>query len=130
VGRSGQMTTPSSPHLEPPARRAVLRPVGHLAIALLAVQAALAAINLSPLIGRYTVDRPFDMNAETTLPSWFSAALLLAIAAVAAAARHYGAWGEISLFFLLLSADEAASLHELPGEKASRFLDIEALPSP
>ena len=100
----------------------------------------LALINLSPLIDRYTFARLFDVNGEATLAAWFSSALLLGAAVLTGLAAldsrlagdsklHRRTWGALSLVFLLLSADEAASLHELAGEKASRFLEIEALPS-
>jgi hypothetical protein len=123
-----------------PGRRALPRGIRRLTGALLAVQALLAAVNLTPLVDRYTVARLVDVNAEATLASWFSATLLLLVAGAAAAVglgeRGLGApvslrrgWAMIAAVFVLLSADEAAALHELAGEKASRFLEIEALPS-
>ena len=104
------------------------------------VAAGLALLNLTPLIDRYTFARLFDLNAEATLATWFSATLLLGIAALAGLGAsdarlagedrtHRRTWVVISLVFVLLAADETASLHELVGEKASRFLDIAALPS-
>ena len=56
-----------------------------LVIGLAAVQALIAAINLSPLIERYAVAEILDLNAEATLPAWLSSSLLFSIAAAAAA---------------------------------------------
>jgi hypothetical protein len=111
-----------------------------LVIALAAVQAVVAAVNLSPLIDRYTVARLLNVNGEANLVAWLSSAVLLAIAggaAVCAAAdrdtggprRLWTGWAAVSAFFVVLSIDEAAALHELVGEKVHRFLDVDALPS-
>ena len=124
--------------------RLATRPGGRLpwvvAGSLVLVQAAVAAINLTPLIDSYTVRTLFDVNGEANLVAWLSSAVLLAIGAgagLAAAAdraaaaprRRWLGWALIGIFFAVLSADEAAGLHELIGEKAHRVLDISALPS-
>jgi hypothetical protein len=103
-------------------------------------QAAVAAVNLSPLIDRYTVAALLDVNGEANLVAWLSSAVLLATAAgaglAAVADRSTGAprrrwlgWALIAAFFVLLSVDETAGLHELVGEKARGLVDSEALPS-
>lgn len=108
--------------------------------ALILAQVVVSAINLSPLIDYYTVARLLDINGEANLVAWLSAAVLLAIAmgaALAAAAdrasgasrRRWRGWAFVSALFTLLSADEAATLHELVGEKAHHYLDVAALPS-
>ncbi len=108
--------------------------------ALILVQLIVSAINLSPLIDHYTVARLLDINGEANLVAWLSAAVLLAVAlgaALAAAAdrasgaprRLWRGWAFVAALFTLLSADEAATLHELVGEKAHRYLDVVALPS-
>ncbi len=121
-------------------RTSPARAVRRLVIALAAVQAVVVAVNLSPLIDRYTVARLIGINSEASLTAWFSSAVLLAIAAAAgfcavadrasgAPRRLWAAWAVIAAFFVLLSIDETATLHELIGEKAHRFLDFGPLPS-
>lgn len=111
-----------------------------VAATLLLLQAGIVAVNLTPLIERYTVSDLLDVNGEANLPSWLSASALLAIAAAAGlaawadrlAARPrplWRGWALIAGLFVLLSADEAAGLHELIGEKVHRIVQIEALPS-
>src|SRR5687768_125896 len=62
----------------------------------------------------------FDMDAEGNVPTWFSVALLLANAGVAAlvagvtpAARGRAYWAGIALLMLAASCDESASIHEM-----------------
>jgi hypothetical protein len=63
-----------------------------------------------------------NLNGEANLPAWFSAALLLAAAAVlaviwrttpagAGSGRRY--WAVLAAVFVFLSADEAAEIHEM-----------------
>lgn len=60
----------------------------------------------------------FDLDADQNVPTWYSASLLLIcavlLAAIAAVASgiHRLYWGGLSVGFLYLSADEAASIHE------------------
>jgi hypothetical protein len=62
----------------------------------------------------------FDFNEEQSVPTWFSAALLLICASllgiIAAAQRREGGpyrwWTTLAFVFLYLSMDEALSLHE------------------
>lgn len=65
--------------------------------------------------------RQFDLDAENSVPAWWSASMLLAasICFYALAARAHAArapvwplWLILSLVFLALSIDEAASFHE------------------
>lgn len=118
-------------------RRSVIWWIG---ASLFTVHVVIAAINLSPLIDSYAVAAVFDMNAENTAATWLSSTLLTVIAALfgfgAWVAHQQGrptrvlaGWMAIAAGFLVLSADETASLHELAGEKAAPILEIEALPS-
>lgn len=104
------------------------------------VQAAVAAVNLSPLIDRYTVAALVDVNGEANLTAWLSSTVLLVTAAGAALAaaadraagtlrRRWLGWALIAALFVLLSADEAACLHELIGEKVHHIFDSDTLPS-
>lgn len=94
-----------------------------------------AVINLTPLIDRDAVGRVLDMNGEANAVSWLSSTLLLGIGVLAGFAAYLsrGAdrarWAIIAAFFMLLSIDETASLHELAGELASRVAEVEPLPS-
>jgi hypothetical protein len=72
----------------------------------------------------------FNLNTEGNVPSWFSA-LLWAFASgltilVGAAKRGEGnlswRWGGLAAVFLLLSLDEASSLHENIGEVLALFI--------
>jgi len=61
----------------------------------------------------------FHVNREANLPTWWSAAMLLAIAGLAAASRLLDlpesrpAWALVALAALYFSLDEAAGIHEL-----------------
>jgi hypothetical protein len=129
----------ASPGLVPETNPAV-RPAAIVVAVLGLLQAAVAAVNLSPLIDRYTVAALLDVDGEANLVAWLSSAVLLATAAgaglAAVADRSAGAtrrrwlgWALIAAFFVLLSVDETAGLHELVGEKAHGLLDSAALPS-
>ena len=117
-----------------------VRPAAVAVAALGLVQAAVAAMNLSPLIDHYTVAALIDVNGEANLIAWLSSAVLLVTAAgaglaavadrAAAAPRHrWFGWALIAALFVVLSVDETAGLHELAGEEAHHLLDSEALPS-
>lgn len=100
-----------------------------IAAAFLACVALIAAINLSPLMGSWTVRTLFDLNGEATVAAWLSSAALLAIAFVActiAVIEHGRAcpgssrqWLAIAALFCALSLDEAAQLHEILGSTFS-----------
>jgi len=76
-----------------------------------------------------------DLNAEATLPAWFSSGLWILAAALAAAiaklrglvgvpfANH---WKGISALFLFLSVDEAAQVHENIGRLLWKYVITEA----
>jgi hypothetical protein len=123
-----------------PKSNPAIRSAAIVVAALGLVQAAVAAINLSPLIDHYTVASLIDVNGEANLTAWLSSAVLLVTAAGAglaavadraagASRRRWLGWALIAAFFVLLSVDETAGLHELIGEEAHRLLDSEALPS-
>ena len=68
-----------------------------------------------------------DMNGEGNIPSWYSSILwayssFLAVACFKAdALRQNWQWGAIAAMFMLLSLDEAASLHENIGAVLDLF---------
>jgi hypothetical protein len=77
----------------------------------------------------------FDVNTEATVPTWYSAGLLLVVAAVCvvlgvvfAAAGRCGAarWGALALVFVAMSLDETVALHERLNSGVSDTLDVEA----
>lgn len=65
----------------------------------------------------------FDLNAEGAAPAWFSSMLWAGAAALAArcglaaaqSRRDTARWMVLAALFLFLSADEAASIHEVVG---------------
>lgn len=66
----------------------------------------------------------FDVNTEATVPTWWSAGLLLAVAAVcavlAAVTKTAGGgrarrWGVLGPTFVAMSLDETVALHERLG---------------
>ncbi|MCD7060467.1 hypothetical protein [Pelagibacterium xiamenense] len=66
--------------------------------------------------------RHFALDTELALPSWYSTTLLLVCAALlyliaratrADGGRDWGRWMMLSVIFLLMSLDEAASFHEV-----------------
>ena len=75
----------------------------------------------------------FDVNTEATVPTWYSATLLLAVAAacavlavVAAAGRRGGQrWGALCLVFVAMSLDETVALHERLDSGVTDTLDVE-----
>lgn len=81
-----------------------------------------------------TVPLLFDVNTEATVPTWYSAGLLLAVAAIAGlvaavsrAATIRGAWRWLLLgaVFVAMSLDESVALHERLGEVVPGTLDID-----
>jgi hypothetical protein len=77
----------------------------------------------------------FDVSTEATVPTWYSAALLLAVAAVCgvlavvATATDDGAgrrWVVLGLVFVAMSLDETVALHERLGSGVADTLDVEA----
>jgi hypothetical protein len=85
----------------------------------------------------YSDDVPllFDVNTEATVPTWYSAALLLAVAGVcgllvvasAATGRVDGRrWAVLGVVFVGMSLDEAVALHERLGSGVTDTLDVGA----
>jgi hypothetical protein len=85
----------------------------------------------------YSDDLPllFDVNTEATLPTWYSAALLLAVAGmcglftvVSAGARRGDGrrWAALAVVFMGMSLDEAVALPERLGSGVTDTLDVEA----
>ncbi|MCB9452937.1 MAG: hypothetical protein H6672_15965 [Anaerolineaceae bacterium] len=69
----------------------------------------------------YQAVQTFNVNQEANIPTWYSALLLLACAAlfgvVAQSRRQYGErdsrhWWGLALIFMYLSLDEVAAIHE------------------
>jgi len=76
-----------------------------------------------------------DLNAEATLPAWFSTGLWLLAAALAAEIAYWRRrvglpfakhWRGIFALFLFLSADEAAQVHENIGRLLWKYVVTEA----
>lgn len=119
-----------------PSSRAMRR----ILVGLATMVGAIVAVNLSPLMGSWSVRRLLDLNGEITVAAWLSSAILLAVAGVAAVIAVYesaldrsrgrrAGWWTMAALFVALSADEAAMLHELTGIIASRRLgEVDALP--
>lgn len=75
----------------------------------------------------------FDLDRELNVPTWYSSTLLLMAALLLGAvavgrraardpfARH---WAGLAIIFMLLSLDEAASLHGLPSQPLRAALDL------
>jgi hypothetical protein len=75
----------------------------------------------------------FDINTEATIPTWYNAALLLAVAVLCglfAALRrldgldHGWRWLVLGSAYALMSLDETVSLHERLGPRAAQALDL------
>jgi len=109
--------------------RAISISAARLARLLAALAAALVAVNVAILLAWYSgtgwvrpgVLRLFYLDAEQNVPSYFSTLLLflpaMALGGVAVLKRREGKrfathWTVLSLTFLFLSMDEAASIHE------------------
>lgn len=111
-------------------------PLAQRALALVAgVSAAIAVVNLTPLLDLPGMDLLFAADGDANVSTWVSSAALLLIAVVAfgiAPARRPDEgrwWRVIGAGFVLLSIDETASLHEIAGQWTSENLfSLEALP--
>jgi hypothetical protein len=78
----------------------------------------------------------FDVNTEATVPTWYSAGLLLAVAAVcgvlavvATVSERGGEgrrWGLLGLVFVVMSLDEGVALHERLDSVVDGPLGVEA----
>ncbi len=85
----------------------------------------IASVALTHALGRESVWRVvylFNLDVEGTIPSWYSSCALLGAAGVLAliaqadrerASRDWRYWAGLAVIFVVLSADEAASIHEL-----------------
>lgn len=78
----------------------------------------------------------FDFEEEQNVPTWYASATLLLcailLAAIAAARRAGGDrfaphWYALAAVFLLMSIDEAATLHEKLGSAVGRLLETEGI---
>ncbi len=100
---------------------ALLRLLGILALALLALHTALAIVHYRVQELPWLLLQLFDLDEENNLPTWFSSFLLLLTAAFlwlcaaqerAEASGGSGHWTALAVGFLLLSIDEVAGVHE------------------
>lgn len=73
----------------------------------------------------------FNLNQETSIPTWFSQSLLLMttvfLIAVSRKVKEYRKhWSTLGVIFLYLSIDEGASMHELTVAPLRQLLNVEA----
>ena len=76
----------------------------------------------------------FDVNTESTVPTWFSVALLLMVSGVAllllvlarstAVHGEWWRWGVLAGLFAAMSLDESAAIHERLGGGVASDLDL------
>ena len=108
-----------------------------IVIGLVSIHAVIGVLNLTPIMRRPWIPRLLDMDREATAVVWLSSATLLAIAALAFVAgwlsptrsRTRRGWWLIGVWFVLLSLDETAGLHDLAGEITQTYFDQEWLTS-
>jgi hypothetical protein len=74
----------------------------------------------------------FDVNRESSIPTWYSGFQLFAVAAVVALIAHYARvtgqrhvwhWRILAGLFVLMGADEMAKLHEWLGGPSKQMLE-------
>lgn len=75
----------------------------------------------------------FSVNAEQTIPTWYSTLLLFAAAALliliarakyAAGDRYWRHWGGLAVILLYLSMDEGAAIHEIVADGLQNTLNL------
>lgn len=104
-------------------------------IAIGVVVVALAGANVVVGVFRQLTDQPatgldvFDLNAEQSISSWFSSALLLVAAALTAAIAVRARtmtwrWAGLAAMLLLASIDETIAVHERLSEPIGNLLNI------
>ena len=87
------------------------------------------------LVGESTIlkeGRHFDLNAEASLPAWFSGLLLAGAGGMAAIfavfklpnEREQRFWGVLALAFVLLSLDEVTIIHEAVHQTLSDWMGM------
>ena len=125
---------PALPALDVAVRRCARVIYGATAfVALLAVSATVLRVGLGVAHGPLDVIGLLDPRGESTLPAWFTSALLLGAAALLAAvgwinvarrapfARH---WLCLAVIFLAMSADECVALHERAAWPVERIFKL------
>jgi len=100
------------------------------------VAAGIASVAVKHALGGASVWRVvqlFNLDVEGTIPSWYSSCALLGAAGllglIARAERERGSqdwryWAGLAVIFVALSADEAASIHELAIHPLRRALGV------
>lgn len=76
----------------------------------------------------------FNLNAEVSIPTWFSQTILLAVAVIAFLIgrstdehkKYKKHWMGIAGIFLYMSVDEGASIHELATGPMQHLLDVQS----
>ena len=107
------------------------------AIVVLLVVASTAVHVITAITGHdtfYGLAALFELDNENNIPTWYSSVLLLLSAVLLALTAHAQPaaspwtryWWGLSLIFLLLSVDEAASLHEKFNRPVRELLDMGA----
>jgi hypothetical protein len=84
----------------------------------------------------FELSNRLDLDDETSVPSWFSQVLLLAIGLAAGLAAYLQTkkglrwiWGSIASLSIIMSLDEAASLHEHSLQTLHVYVFKEAIPT-
>jgi len=93
--------------------------------------------NVYDVAGDISIRRIFNPAREESLPTWFSAMQALVVGCVAyliaAARRRQGrsmvGWILVGTFFVYLSADDSAAIHERLGSAIERALGAQDLPT-
>lgn len=100
-----------------------------MSLAHLATQFARLILNRGQIFG---LTKIFNLGEETTIPTWYATVTLLIcailLAIIAQTKKQLGDqytmhWFVLALIFLLLSLDEAASLHDLMNAPAKNLVD-------
>lgn len=123
-----------------------MRPISarRVLLTLLAVVGALVVAELAAQFIRFQLGHDyakgfvplFSVDSETNIPAWFSTILLFAsslLLGVIAATRHAeggrfaGRWALLAACFFLMSADEAAAMHELLVDPLRELLALDGL---
>ncbi len=145
---SAVVIAPFTEESRAPASTALLTiDVRRISLVLLIVAGGLFVVHLITRVVHWTVGgvpapiaiflERFDMDSETTVPTWFSAILLLLIAGAALLIAIMSKqlvlprapwWCATAIIFVLLSLDEASAVHEITVVPLQRLFGITSGP--